>query len=93
MVLARPQPGKTEALLNHETAITNKTPKQLFFLPFFFSNTKTHKETNAAHIGPVENFVTSAKGVGLVFNCRCLYAQSGYKFKCCFGFSFCCFVV
>ena len=68
----------TEALLNHETAI--------FFFYFFFSNTETHKETNSADVGPVENFVASAKRVGSVSSRGCLDAQSGYKFKSRFKF-------
>ena len=39
---------------NNETAI---------FFQLFFLNAETHKETNSADIGSVENFVASAKRV------------------------------
>ena len=61
-------------------------PQNSYFLVLFYANTKTHKETNSADVGPVEDFVASAKRVGLVSSCvGCLHAQSGYKLKSCFG--------
>ena len=68
---------KKEALLNHETAKQNNKTA-ISFYPFF-SNTETHKETNSAGVGPVDNFVLPAKRVGSVSSHGCLDAQPGYN--------------